>query len=212
MSAPETPAASGRHAETRPPGRARALNLVSIAAIATAIGLVAVAAVPAWIKTSPTVVSVDDMPAPLTFRAPGLPPPSPHPSFADDDDGPELEGLPPSPHVRSRRGDRSAAPDLPPGLPGGPESLADPMGGEPRPEVVQIDRDSQPRIGTARRAAALLAEPGDAARILGRVRANEQLMIVKEKGDWVFVLHGGLGAGAGEMGTGWLKKSEIAIR
>ena len=86
------------------------------------------------------------------------------------------------------------------------------MGGEPSPEVVQIDRDAQPRFGTARRATALLAEPGGAGRILGQVRANERLMIVKEQGDWAFVVHGGIGGGAGEMGTGWLKKSEIAIR
>ncbi len=220
MSAPETPAAAREQAaeSVRPPGQARALNLVSIGAIAAALGLVAVAAVPAWIKTSPTVVSVNDMPMPPNFRAEGLPPLPQHPSFVtDDDDGPDLEGLPggPRPRSRSRSGsiDRSLPPDLPPGLPGGPETMDEPLHrGEPRPQVVRVDRGMTGRYGTTRRATPLLAEPGDRADILGRVRANEKVMIVKEQGEWAFVLHGGLEPGAGEMGTGWIKKSEIAIR
>jgi hypothetical protein len=218
MSAPETPAAARGPAApaAEPPGQARALNLVSIGAIAAALALVAVAAVPAWIKTSPTVVSVNDMPMPPNFRADGLPPLPQHPSFVtdEDDERPDL-GLPgePRPRSRSRSNDRSQPPDLPPGLPGGPETMVEPLHqGEPRPQVVQMDRGAAPRYGTTRRAAPLLAEPGDATHILGQVRANERVVIVKEQGEWAFVFHGGLESGAGEMGTGWLKKSEIAIR
>ncbi len=219
MSAPETPAAAREKAapSVRPPGQARALNLVSVGAIACSArpGRRAGSRVPAWIKTSPTVVSVNDMPAPPNLRADGLPPLPQHPSFVtgEEDDGPDLEGLPGEPRRRSRSNDRSLPPDLPPGLPGGPETMVEPLHqGEKHPQVVQVDRGMTGRYGTTRRAAPLLAEPGDAAHILGQVRANERVVIVKEQGEWAFVFHGGVESGGSEMGTGWLKKSEIAIR
>jgi hypothetical protein len=155
------------------------------------------------------VVSANDMPMMPSFRPEGLPPIAQHPSFVtgDDDDRAELEGMQP----RSRPFDRSLPPDLPPGLPGGPETLV-PHDSDPPRGVVRLDRGTRPRFGTARRAVALLAEPGDVSHILGQVKANERVMIVKEQGEWLFVIHGGPESGADEMGTGWIKKSEIAIR
>lgn len=64
------------------------------------------------------------------------------------------------------------------------------------------------RIGLARGPLTLHDQPALAARSLGDVQAGELVLIMREAGDWVYVLHDG----DDRMLRGWAKKSEIAVR
>lgn len=60
------------------------------------------------------------------------------------------------------------------------------------------------RLGLARRALKLHAEPDDNGTVLGEIKAGEQVVIIKEAGLWALVFQSG--------NMGWTRKSEIAVR
>ena len=201
-SAKGDPALAGAH----PPGRARALDALTFVAVAGALVLVGIAAAPAVLRTATTTAPNVGEASPVGplrppgFRGDGMTP-APHRSFVtsndDDEDDPlaQLEkmrpALPGDADLEERLHERPAEHDA---------------------ELGQVDKGSaQVRFGTARNNVFLLAEPGDVTHTRGVVHAKERVMIVKENGDWVQVIHGGPESG-GEMGMGWVKKSEIAIR
>jgi uncharacterized protein YgiM (DUF1202 family) len=66
------------------------------------------------------------------------------------------------------------------------------------------ERARTTRLGLARSALTLHAEPGDDAYVIGEIKAGEQVVIIKEAGLWALVFQSG--------NMGWTRKSEIAVR
>jgi hypothetical protein len=99
-----------------------------------------------------------------------------------------------------------ALPHQPPELLADPDALFDPDH-DLDPEEAQAQLPDG-RIGLARGPLTLHDKPAPTARPLGDVKAGELVMIMRESGDWVYVVHGG----EDRMVSGWAKKSEIAVR
>jgi uncharacterized protein YgiM (DUF1202 family) len=72
------------------------------------------------------------------------------------------------------------------------------------PEKDREGRARTTRMGLARSALTLHAEPGDDAYVIGEIKAGEQVVIIKEAGLWALVFQSG--------NMGWTRKSEIAVR
>jgi len=64
------------------------------------------------------------------------------------------------------------------------------------------------RVGLARHGLKLRERPGEGTEITGAVRAGEVVMIMKDLGEWVLIMH----SGDDDVSMGWTKRSEIAIR
>jgi hypothetical protein len=64
------------------------------------------------------------------------------------------------------------------------------------------------RLGATRHGLKLRQSPGESAEITGSVRAGELVMIMKDLGEWVLIMH----SGEDDVSMGWTKRSEIAVR
>jgi hypothetical protein len=195
---PSPPAA----APPRPPGPARALNMLSLGAVAVALGLVAAAGVPALWRGPESRAKAETLRLETpNFRPEGMPPIAAHPSFApeedEDDARSELEKLYPNapwPGQAERDREREEMREL-----------------RDRALAGRVDRsNAEFKQGTARRTFLLLARPGDVAHSIGFVQADERVQIVQEKDGWALVIQGA--DSGGKVRMGWAKTSEIAIR
>jgi Bacterial SH3 domain len=195
------PAAStaGKGEPPKPARRGRFRDTLSLLLLLAASGGVAAAAAPAVLRAAGLGGPEPDT-SPHDAERLKLPQPpagSPaHPIFApddEDDDEPRMtelerrypDGMWPGRRTQEER-DRDR--ELFPGL-------AAPDGGSHR-------------TGLARRPLRLLEDPLPGASALAVIRAGEPVQVLKETGDWALVRYRG---GEGAI-TGWVRKSEIAVR
>jgi hypothetical protein len=201
--APKPPPSPATSPATAPAGPTRRrspwLDRLTALVLLAATGAAVLAAAPALLQVAglgpgPGLTAHGGRAA--TPRAGAEPSSREHPfTFAvpDDDDDPhltELERLYPDGMWPGQRPDRHA----------------------PAAEPGTTIEESRPgpdrrRVGLVRHPITLRSDPGARGVVLGQVQAGEQVMIVKEVGEWVLVVHTGK-----TVEMGWAKKSEIAVR
>jgi uncharacterized protein YgiM (DUF1202 family) len=64
------------------------------------------------------------------------------------------------------------------------------------------------RVGLTRHGLTLRERPGEGTEITGAVKAGEVVMIMKDAGEWVLIMH----SGDDDVSMGWAKRSDVAIR
>ena len=91
--------------------------------------------------------------------------------------------------------------------------------GLPRPDE-QVDRapalepdahgdsDGGVRLGLVRRGVKLVDQPHEGGEVIGEIGSGETVMLVKDAGEWVLVVH----SGKSDLSMGWTRRSEIAVR
>lgn len=173
--------------------------MVSLLALAAAVTVVAIAAVPSLLRLA-NVPGVG--PHPRSELARGVHPRAAtggrHPVVIDDstgDDGDpvdDLEQLYPDPGNWPDKRDRAGDED-------------DPGAEAPAPSGLH-GRDAH--MALARKTLMLVDRAEHGAQIIGKVRAGDMIMIVKEQGDWALVVH----SGSDDVSMGWVEKSDIAVR
>jgi hypothetical protein len=187
-------------AEQEPPALrpTRWLDRLSVVLLSVALGGVLAAAAPALLRAagvdvldgSPSPVRRFGVARPSATMAPFRTPPAPRPAQEDEEEHiiTELErlypeGMWPTKKPRAAGGSREA----------------------PRAPAIPLPKGRE-RIGLTRSPLTLYTKPDATTPPTGVVKADELVLIVKEEGDWVLVIHDG------DLASGWTKKSEIAVR
>lgn len=191
---PDAPPAAAAPARRRRPWT----DTVSLLALAAAVTVVAIAATPSLLRLA-NVPGVGPHPGSGLSRVhPRSGASGPRPIIIDDatgDDGDpvdDLEQLYPDPGNWPDKRDRDTDEDDP---------------GAIAPALPPPDGHGA-RVGLARKALMLVDRAEAGAQVIGKVRAGEMIMIVKEQGDWALVVH----SGSGDVSMGWVQKSDIAVR
>ena len=175
---------------------------MSALVLVVAVGAVGVAASPVLFRAAGLTRTATTTRGGLVRGPPGLPRElSAHPRFVEPD---AAAALPPADEGPAIADLERLYPDA---FPSSPDRTRRPRRGDPPPEPSGTTPPGGVQVGITRHSLRLVDRAGG-SQVMGEVDEGEPVIVAREKGEWVLVVHNGQNS----LVMGWTRKSEVAVR